>query len=428
MKTLLFLTACFAFLYLNPCFSVSNKRFKKDDPTIIFQLSDQDELRSKIKSTLFVSDQLPKLNSQSYGVFEPCPGVIAERVSYSTLYNLEIPGILYLPNPRPIGKIPALIIVNGHGGDKYSWYSYYAGMIYAKAGAAVLTYDPIGEGERNIDRKSGTRAHDKYHEPTEIALKMSGSMIVDVMQAVSFLSERDEIDKNKIATLGYSMGSFVLALTGSVDTRINSVVLASGGNLDGPNGYWDGSKPMCQGIPYKSLSFLGSRPEVLYSLHASRGTLLIHNGLQDSVVAVPRLGTWSFFDKLYENTYKLIGNSTKLFEYNFTEGGGHRPYFITKPVAIWLEKQLDFPNWTESDIKSMDVTHIGEWAINNSVEMDKNYFTEIREAGTIAIGSGIPALNRNDLHVFPLEIWTQNKDKLIYESWLNLVKLELKNN
>jgi dipeptidyl aminopeptidase/acylaminoacyl peptidase len=116
---------------------------------------------SEIASTLFVPDPLPPLSAASYGTFEPAPGVIAERVSYDTQFGMRIPAIVYRPAQAPAGKMPGLIVVNGHGGDKYSWYSFYAGILYAKAGATILTYDPIGEGERNAQRKPGTRQHDR---------------------------------------------------------------------------------------------------------------------------------------------------------------------------------------------------------------------------------------------------------------------------
>lgn len=389
-----------------------------------FKTSKQEDLRREIQSALYVPDQLPELNSKLHSTFEPCSGVVAERVSYITTYNLEVPGILYLPKPRPAGKIPALVIVNGHGGDKYSWYSYYAGMMYAKGGAAVLTYDQIGEGERNINHKSGTRAHDVYEDPPELAHRLGGLMMADVLQAVSFLSEREEIDENKIAALGHSMGSFVLSLAGAVETRLNSVVLVGGGNLDGVGGYWDTSKPMCQGIPYQSLTFLDNRPEVIYGLHSLRGPLLIYNGLQDSIVAIPMLGTWSFFDDLYDRTSKLVGGTAELFDYNFIEGG-HRPYFLTKPVAVWLEKHLDFPNWTEAEITSMSVTHISQWAKENKLKMDPGYANELHGGGTMALGTGVPVIARDSFNVFPLKYWEENKDKFIYESWLRNAKSEL---
>jgi dienelactone hydrolase len=388
--------------------------------------SKEEELRSKIRSTLLVPDQLPSLEAEVHGRFEPMPGVVAERITYNTLLGLKVSAVLYLPNPRPVGKIPALIVVNGHGGDKYAWYSFYSGMLYAKAGAAVLTYDPIGEGERNIDRKSETRAHDVRQDPPELGRRMGGLMMTDVMQAVSYLSQRPEVDANRIAAMGYSMGSFVLALAGAVETRLHAVVLVGGGNLDGPGGIWDRSKPMCQGIPYQSLSFLGDRPAVLYALHAARGPLLIYDGLQDSTVSVPRLGSWSFFDDLYKRTAQVRGSSKGLFDYNFTEGG-HRPNFVTKPVALWLEKQLDFPYWSEADIEAMPVTHISEWAKKNGVEVDHTYASEMREGGTMALGTGIPALSRQDLSVFTEGQWAAQKTKFIYESWLKAARAGLVN-
>lgn len=384
----------------------------------------EENVRQKIRSALFIPEKLPDPDVEFHGKFFPMKGVDAERISYTNRYGMKVPAIIYLPDPRPAGKVPGIIIVNGHGGDKYSWYSFYSGMLFAKGGAVVLTYDPVGEGERNINRKSGTRAHDLLQDPPEMGQRLGGLMVTDVMQAVSCLSQRPEVDANRIAAMGYSMGSFVLALAGAVEKRLHAVVLAGGGNLDGLDGVWDKSKPMCQGIPYQSLSFLGDRPAAIYSLHASRGPLLIYNGLQDSTVSVPMLGTWSFFDNLYKRTEYLRGSTDGLFEYAFTEGG-HRPNFVTKPVIAWLEKQIDFPLWTESEIHAMPVTHISEWARINAVDMDKLYVNEFREGGTRALGSEIPALSRKDLSVFTEDEWERTKDKLIYEKWVEAARSEV---
>jgi predicted esterase len=379
--------------------------------------------RAQIRSTLFVPDRLPALGAEVHGRFAPMPGVVAERIAYNTLLGLRVPAILYLPDPLPAGKIPALIVVNGHGGDKYAWYAFYSGMLYAKAGAAVLSYDPIGEGERNINRKSGTRAHDVPQDPPELGQRMGGLMMTEVMQAVSYLSRRPEVDTKRIAAMGYSMGSFVLSLACAVETRLHACVLVGGGNLDGPGGVWEKGKPMCQGIPYKSLSFLGDRPAVLYALHAARGPTLVYNGLQDTTVSIVTHGK-PFFDDLHQRTEKLWGSPKGLFEYEFTEGA-HRPYFVTKPVARWLERQLDFPNWTDAGIAAMPTTHISEWAQANGVELDRLYASEEREGGTPALGAGIPALSRKDLSVFTSEQWEREKDSLIYESWLKAARAQL---
>jgi hypothetical protein len=102
--------------------------------------------------------------------------------------------------------------------------------------------------------------------------------MTDLMQAVSYLSGRAEVDPLRIGAMGYSMGSFVVTLTCAVETRLRACVAVGGGNLDGPMEYWDHGKMMCQGIPYLSLMFLGDRPAALYAMRASIGPMLVFNG------------------------------------------------------------------------------------------------------------------------------------------------------
>lgn len=379
--------------------------------------------REGIKNALFVTTPAPALSPETHGTFEPEPGVVAERVTYGTQFGLRIPAIVYRPK-SVTGKSPGLIIVNGHGGDKFSWYAFYSGILYARAGAVVVTYDPAGEGERNVQRNSGTRAHDKVEPPTELGQRVGGLMMTDIMQAVSYLSQRPDVDPKRIGAVGYSMGSFVLALTGAVETRLRACVLVGGGNLDGPDGYWDKSKAMCQGTPYRSVSFLGDRPAVLYALHASRGPTLIYNGTEDTTVAIPTYGE-AHLRGVRERTAKLRESDQGLFETVFHPGTGHRPYFVTRPVAQWLERQLDFPNWTPAAIEALPETHIAEWAKRNAVPMDPLYSTEHREGGTRALGTNVPALNRDALCVFSAEEWTTRKASMIHESWLREAKARI---
>jgi len=227
--------------------------------------TDVGALRAKIRAHFFVPDPLPPVAAETHRRFEPAPGVSAEAVTYATHLGMRVPAILYLPRPLPRGgRIPALVVVNGHGGDKYSWYSYYAGVTFARAGAAVLTYDQAGEGERSSTRQSRTYEHDRLVGDERMARRLAGLMITDVMQAVSFLAARREIDPARIGAAGYSMGSFVLALAGAGEPRLRACAMVGGGNLDGPGGYWDSSKKkMCQGLPYQSLAFLGGRRAVV---------------------------------------------------------------------------------------------------------------------------------------------------------------------
>jgi dienelactone hydrolase len=378
-----------------------------------------DKTRRRIAETLFVPDSPPALAPAKHGSFELIPGVIAERISYGTQFGMRVPAILYRPTRPLAGKSPAIIVVNGHGGDKYAWYSPWTGILYARAGAVVLTYDPIGEGERNSERKSVTRQHDTPVAPEEMGRRMTGLMITDVRQAVSYLAQRPEVDATRIAAAGYSMGSFILGITCAIEPRLRACVEVGGGNLDGLGGYWDRSNhTMCQAIAYKSLLFLGDRGAVLYDLHARRGPTLVFNGTADGVVTSEPEGPEAFFSGLRKRTIALHGSVENVFDYGFERDTGHRPYFVTRPVALWLQRQLKFPNWTVEDVERMPETHVGEWARREHVYIEAAYDTEVREAGVRALGPPIPGWTREQLTALPLGEWERNKDRFVYEKWI----------
>jgi hypothetical protein len=251
-----------------------------------------------------------------------------------------------------------------------------------------------------------------------MARRMGGLMVTDVMQAVSYLAQRPDTDPKRLTAVGYSMGSFVLGIACAVETRLNACVLAGGGNLDGPGGYWDSSsKKMCQAVPNQSLMFLGDRGASLYDLHAARGATLVINGTADDVVSFPKVGA-SFFEDLRKRTIALHGSDSNVFDVQWIEGAGHRPHWLTRQAALWLHERLRFPNWTATGIAAMPETHILEWAEKNHVAMNRLYATELREGGTRALGAGLPAVPHDDMNALPLETWQREKEKYVYESWL----------
>ena len=375
--------------------------------------------RQRIRRALYIPGPLPATQPQSYGSFTPTAGVIAERVTYQTAYDLRVPAIVYRPAARPRGKMPAIVVVNGHGADKSSWYSWYTGILYARAGAVVLTYDPIGEGERNDDHKDFTGEHDKLvTDPASMPVRMGGLMITDILQAVSYLSERPDVDPHRVAVMGFSMGSFHSALAGAADPRIHALLLVGGGDLDGPGGYWDSSHAvMCQSAPYKALSFLGDRPAVLYTMSARRGSTFIINGTNDTVVDIPHHGP-DFFSDLRGRVIALNGSDHDVFTTYFDPGASHRPSWMTRTAAEWLDRQLHFPNWTQPSIEHLPVVSIGDWAASVGYPLTKSYAREDRDAGIRAIAANVPLLTATDTDVFSRSAWELLKSEFVYASWL----------
>jgi dienelactone hydrolase len=375
--------------------------------------------RQQIRHALYIPDPLPAPAPEFYGSFTPTSGITAERVSYVTGYGLRVPAIVYRPATPPRGKMPAIVVVNGHGADKSSWYSWYTGILYARAGAVVVTYDPIGEGERNDDHKDFTGEHDKIiATPPSMPPRLGGLMVTDVMQAVSYLSQRPDVDPHRIAVLGFSMGSFVSSLAGAADPRIHALLLDGGGDLDGPGGYWDsGHAVMCQAAPYKALNFLGDRPAVLFTLGARRGNTFIINGTNDTVVDIPH-HEQDFFDAMRKRVIALNGSDRGVFTTYFDPGASHRPSWITHTAAEWLGSQLHFPNWPQNTITALPTISIHDWAASVGYPLINSYARADRDAGIQAIAADVPLLTTAQTDILSLSAWQLLKKDFVYATWV----------
>ena len=130
----------------------------------------------------------------------------------------------------------------------------------------------------------------------------------------------------------------------------------------------------------------------------------------------------AFFADLRQRTVQVHGGDDGVFDTGFVAGASHRPYFITRPVALWLEKHLDLPNWTAESLAAVPTTHIAEWSQKHNIHMDKLYATEQQEGGTDALGNDIPGYQREDLSVFTPEQWRCQKQRLVFETWVEAAR------
>ena len=390
--------------------------------------------RAEMRHALYIPDKLPPLEPKVWSSFSPMPGVTADRVTYRTLDGMLVPAIVYRPT-QVRGKLPGIVVVNGHGGDKYSWYAFYSGMMFAQAGAEVVTYDPIGEGERNTDRKSRASSHDKIipvpegMNPDDPGQRLAGLMQVDLMQGVSYLAQRPEVDPKRIAVVGYSMGAFVTGIAGALDTRIHAVLLSGGGTFDdqadGGKSYDVGTLP-CQAAPWHALKVLGpefhERGAVLYVLNAERGPMLVENGSNDTVMDIPHR-TPEWFAAMRVQAVALDkangGSVANMFTTHVDENKSHRTAWVERYAVNWLNDQIHFADWNAALIARMPTTHIADWITAQNIpwSISNGYMREDREGGLEALGTGYPGIARDQLNVLPEADWTRLKDDLIYESW-----------
>jgi hypothetical protein len=245
-------------------------------------------------------------------------------------------------------------------------------------------------------------------------------MQVDLMQGVTYLSQRADVDPKRIAALGYSMGSFVTGIAGALDTRIHAVVLSGGGVFDGPGGYFDSGQLPCQGPPYRALQVIGDRSAILYALNAQRGPMYLMNGTVDTTMDIPHhLQPW--FDDVKARTLAVLGPGNpadkNIFTNIFYPAVAHRPSWENRDAALWLNDNIHFGIWTDKQIAALPTVKVSDWARTNSVTVSAGDMRPDHEGGIDALDVGLPNIPRADLMVLPDADWTAMKDQLTYEAW-----------
>jgi dienelactone hydrolase len=150
-------------------------------------------------------------------------------------WDLDLNGIeavpAFLARPRHVaGRVPAVLFNHSHGGgykigrlEFVDGRSYLQPVAYAKAltdqGYVALAIDHWVFGER-----SHTSEADMFKGMLWQGQVLWGMMVYDSLRALDFLLERPEVDRERIATLGISMGSTMAWWLAALDERIKVTV------------------------------------------------------------------------------------------------------------------------------------------------------------------------------------------------------------
>jgi dienelactone hydrolase len=183
--------------------------------------------------------QLPErtpLNARPLGTTR-ADGFRIEKVLFESQPGFEVTALLYVPDGKLTGqKLPAILMAPGHATSGKAG-DYTAAATFARNGFIVLSYDPIGQGERlqypNPARPGvslATRPTGEHGEaglqPTLIGDTVNRYFLWDAMRAVDYLVQRPEVDPKHIGAFGCSGGGAMTALVGALDTRIAAIGVA----------------------------------------------------------------------------------------------------------------------------------------------------------------------------------------------------------
>jgi len=147
---------------------------------------------------------------------------------YRSRADLWIAANLYLP-AEVKGRIPAIIIIPSHHRPRMQSELQDMGILWARQGSAVLVADNIGHGER-IQTYPWNREGYNARYNLGLQLYIAGEslikwMVWDTMRSVDLLTERSEVDPQKIILLGaVAGGGDPAAVTAALDPRIAAVV------------------------------------------------------------------------------------------------------------------------------------------------------------------------------------------------------------
>ena len=186
-------------------------------------------VRERILASLGSLPERTPLNVRPVGTLER-PDYRIEKFIFESQPRFYVPAHLYLPK-RGTPPYPAILFPLGHEFDTKArpLWQLFLGTL-ATRGYVVLTYDPVGQGERiqlyDPDwGESKVFRNNTEHTILGIQCLLIGDNLArysvwDGMRALDYLVSRPEVDATRIACTGNSGGGNITAFLAALDDRI----------------------------------------------------------------------------------------------------------------------------------------------------------------------------------------------------------------
>ena len=157
----------------------------------------------------------PDLQATVTGILQQ-DGYRIEKIVFQSLPGTPVPAHLYVPDSLE-GPAPAILFYNGHWWqDSKSRPDFQAFCInMARMGFVVLSFDPVGQGERGVSSRDHRRT-----EALLVGLSQQGIAEYETRCALEYLLSREEVDPDRIGMTGASGGGFNTWITAALDDRI----------------------------------------------------------------------------------------------------------------------------------------------------------------------------------------------------------------
>ena len=343
--------------------------------------------------------------------------ITIEKWVYTSEHGSRVPAILYRPN-NSVAPMPGVVLTFGHGGSKSQPAYNYAGQLYAKMGIACLAADPIGEEERHIQGKMGTRAHDPHsvHQTAWNAGRpIMGKLVWDTMRGVDFMLDRDDIDPHRIGVVGNSLGGAKAGWMAVLDTRLH-FALISGWAFAEATLKWG---KFCTRLPNEKMSQILDWEQYL-SLAAPHCNILIMNGDADIIIDRDGHGhAWREMQAVVDKVSKvyMAFNNPNGIRCWLEPDGGHRPYFVHPAALEWLVELLSPDSWTIDQVRQLSTLNFGQWGDTNGVAFEQLYGTTLHQRGATVSDLQIRYLGREKLAVLTKK--EIGRSRYTLQGWLN---------
>lgn len=202
-------------------------------------------VRSQLWNILGGQPEKTPLNARITGVVRR-NGYRIEKLVFESMPKIYVTANLYIPTHGK-APFPAILAPLGHSENGKAALRYqYTYQNLARKGYVVLTWDPLGQGERIQYLQPGTN-HTRFHQISMEHTTAGRPMVLfgngfalylawDGIRGLDYLLTRPEVDPHRIGCTGQSGGGTMTMFLGALEPRIHAAVAIEGNfaNVAGP--------------------------------------------------------------------------------------------------------------------------------------------------------------------------------------------------